>query len=99
MATAAAAVVAKARRDVVDHFMHADAVTPDKAVGYSPQRRLHRRQFARLVAGGILIESAPGRWHLDMPAYAAQAKKRRRFALAGLGVAAAVAAAVGFIAG
>ena len=54
MATAAAAVVAKARRDVISHFMSRDAVSSAQAVPYQPDRRIRRKMFERFQDAGVL---------------------------------------------
>ena len=55
MATAAAAVVARARRDVVSHFMQANAVAPDGASTWISDRPLQqappRRQVCHPISG------------------------------------------------
>ena len=61
MATAAAAVVAKARRDVISHFMSRDAVSADKAVPYQPDRRIRRKMFERFQDAGVLKPGTQGR--------------------------------------
>jgi hypothetical protein len=97
MATAAAAIVAKARRDVVSHFMAHDAVTPDKAIAFVPDRRVRRRQFERMVDAGVIHEAKPGQFYLDIPAYdEATRKRRRRAGLAVLGATLAAATAALF---
>ena len=45
MASAAAAVVAKARRDVISHFMQANAVSRDSAATWVPNRPLQQRML------------------------------------------------------
>ena len=98
MATAAAAVVAKARRDVTSHFMQRNAVSSDAAVQWVPDRRLQRRVLDRFVRQGVLIEVAPDTYYLDVPAYdrwRRSARKRMAIALAGV---AAIAAAVAALA-
>ena len=69
MATAAAAVVARARRDVVSHFMQRNAVDPGAAVEWVPDRRIERRMLARFVDRGVIRETAPDTYYLDPPAY------------------------------
>ena len=97
MATAAAAVMAKARRDVVSHFMAHDAVAPDKAVAFVADRRIRRRQFQRMVDAGVIHEAKPGQFYIDIPAYeAATRKRRRRTGLAVLGATLAAATAALF---
>lgn len=95
MATAAAAIMAKARRDVISHFMTHDATSADKAIAYEGERRVQRRQFQRLVDAGVIHAAAPGSYYLDIPAYDAASRSRRRrvgFAMIGATLAAAAAA-------
>jgi hypothetical protein len=96
MATAAAAIVARARRDVVSHFMQHNAVNSGAAVSWVPERRIQRRMLARFVRRGVIIETAPGTYYLDPPAYDDWHRSvRKRAAVAVLAVAAiGVAAAV-----
>ncbi|MHA6721453.1 hypothetical protein [Sphingomonas sp. RS2018] len=78
MATTAAAVVAKARRDVISHFMSRDAVSPEKAVPFKPDRRIRRRMFERLCDAGVLKPGANSGHYLDIPAWDVYGRKRRR---------------------
>ena len=97
MATAAAAVVAKARRTVISHFMSANAVAPDSAIAFASDRRIERRIFDRFVAAKVLLPTADGRYYLDVPAWDAYSKSRRRrvgMLLGGLAVAAGAAVAL-----
>lgn len=79
MSTAAAAVIARARRDLVSHFMLADAVRPEDAVPFIPRRFIDRRMFERFKRRGLL---KPGKgddcWYLDIPAYHADRMWRLR---------------------
>ena len=94
MATAAAAVGAAMRR-VTSDLMSNNAVSPDSAVYFVPDRGLQRRVLARLVRRGVIIETKPDTYYLDVPAYDAWRRGlRRRIALvfggallAGIGVA------------
>ncbi|MCW3798236.1 hypothetical protein OMW55_10530 [Sphingomonas sp. BN140010] len=98
MATAAAAVVAKARRDVISHFMQARAVDAASASRWVPDRRVQRRMLARLVRQGVLIETAADAYFLDLPAYDDWKRTlRRRIALL-TGSAALIAALAGIFA-
>ena len=98
MATAAAAVVAKARRDVGSHFMQLNAVSPAAAVRWIPDRHIQRRALARFVRQDVILETAEDTYYLDVPAYdrwRRAARKRLAVALAGIAaVGAAVAALV-----
>ncbi|MBY0519128.1 MAG: hypothetical protein K2P79_01745 [Sphingomonas sp.] len=78
MATAAAAVVAKARRDVISHFMAANAVSPELAVPFATDRRIERRAFDRFAAAKVLLPTPDGRYYLDVPTWDAYSKQQRR---------------------
>ena len=69
MATAAAALAARARRHIQHVFFAADALRSDRTVDYRPDNGFEERQFARLRAGGAIHEEQPGRYWLDLPAY------------------------------
>src|SRR3954453_9192918 len=69
MATAAAAAVARARRDIQHHFFSQDAVRPDRAVTFDANRRIEERQFERMRSRGIIREAKPGLYWLDVVAY------------------------------
>ena len=97
MATAAAAVIAKARRTVISHFMSANAVSPHSAVTFSSDRRVERRIFDRFVAAKVLLPTPDGCYYLDVPVWDAYSKSRRRrvgMLLGGLAVAAGAAVAL-----
>jgi len=76
MATAAAAAVAKARRDIQHHFFSHDAVRPDRAVAFEPNRRIEERQFERMRSRGIIREAKPGLYWLDVVAYDIDLRQR-----------------------
>lgn len=87
MATGAAAAVARARRDIQHHFFSEDAVRPERAVPFEPDRMIERRQFERMLARGVIREAQPGSYWLDVVAYDAdlqQRYRRIRFALIGV---------------
>ncbi len=69
MATAAAALTARARREIQHAFFSADAVRPDRAIAFRPDNGFEERQFARLRRGGAIHEESPGLYWLDLPAY------------------------------
>lgn len=76
MATAAAAAVAKVRRDIQHHFFSHDAVRPDRAVAFEPDRRIEQRQFERMRSIGIIREAKPGLFWLDVVAYDIDLRQR-----------------------
>jgi hypothetical protein len=69
MASAAAAAVARARRDIQHHFFSKDAVRPDRAIAFEPSRRIERRLFERMMSRGIIRQVKQGRYWLDVVAY------------------------------
>lgn len=73
----AGAAVARARRRVIEHFMRANAVSPDKAITFESARFVQRRMFDRLVRAGVL-KPAEGGHYLDVPAYEANSRLRRQ---------------------
>ena len=68
MATAAAAVGAAMRR-VISHLMGANAVSPESAVYFVPERRLQRRVLDRLIRRGVIVETKPETYYIDIPVY------------------------------
>lgn len=60
MATAAAALAARARREIQHAFFSADAVRPDRAIAFCPDNGFEERQFARLHRNGAIHEERPG---------------------------------------
>ena len=80
MATAAAAVMARARRQVVSHFMAGNAVSPTSAITFKPDRRVKRRQFERMRDAGVIQTVAMDRYWLDLPRYDEWVRGRRRLA-------------------
>ncbi|WP_155264651.1 hypothetical protein [Sphingomonas segetis] len=90
MATAAVAV---AMRKVTSHLMSNNAVSAKDAVHFVPDRPFQRRMLARLVRRGVIVETAPDRYYIDIPAYDRWRRGLRRrvalllggVALAGLG--------------
>ena len=60
------ALVARARRRVVDDLQSRDATTAARAVAYAPKDRLiDRRVFGRMREAGAVVEAEPGRFFLD----------------------------------
>ena len=98
---AVAAMVARARRDIVRHFTAAGATAPERAVAYDPDAagrptRIRRRLFRRMTAFGAVREPRPGLFYLDeerLDAFRWSMRKRvvGILALAGAAVAAAIA--------
>jgi hypothetical protein len=78
MATAAAALVARARREIQHHFFSHDAVRPDRAVAFDPGNGIERRQFERMVGRGIIHQTGAGDYWLDVVAYDVDLRARHR---------------------
>ncbi|HLO19382.1 MAG TPA: hypothetical protein VK192_02690 [Sphingomicrobium sp.] len=78
----ASAAIAVAMRRVTSHLMSNNAVSPETAVSFVPDRLLQQRMLARLVRRGVITETAPDRYYLDVPAYDRWRRDvRRRVAL------------------
>ena len=91
--------MARARRRLISHFMEADAVSADKAIGYAPERGIERRLLERLIDQGVLHVGKAGTYWLDIPAYDKWNRKRRRRAGILVGTAVAIGAALSLFAG
>jgi len=93
MATAAA-VAALGQQAVIDAFMQSEAVRPAQAIFFAPEGSIQRRFFRGYTKTGI-IKPEGARWYLDLPAYSAAKRGRRKKTMA---VAAMLAAAAGIAA-
>ncbi len=76
MATAAAALIAKARRDIQHEFFSQDAVRADRAIAFDPSRHIQRRVFERWQRAGVIREEGKGRYWLDVIAYDVDLRRR-----------------------
>ena len=99
MATAAAAIIAKAQRDVVSHFMAANAVSPEQAIAFQPGRRIRQRQFERLCDSGIIHAAGDDRYWIDAPRYDQWSRSRRKRIGVAIGALAVIGAILATIAG
>ena len=99
MATSAAAIMAKARRDVISHFMRADAVSEANAVAYQPGRNIRLRQFERLRSAGVIRTAGIDKYWIDAPRYDEWSRSRRRRVGLAMGAVALVGAVAALIAG
>lgn len=97
-AAAAGAAMVRARRRLTAHFRDAGATTADAATACAPDRGIERRMLARMIAAGVVREAAPGRYWLDEPVLETWNRARRRRAAMMVGAAAAIGAAVAFLA-
>ena len=76
MATGAAALIAKARRDIQHEFFSQDAVRPDRAIAFDATRHIQRRVFERWQRAGVIREERPGHFWLDVAAYDVDLRRR-----------------------
>jgi len=76
MATAAAAVIARARRDIQHEFFSQDAVRAERAIAFEPHRHAQRRVFERWQRAGVIQEARPGHYWLDVTAYDVDLRRR-----------------------
>ena len=76
MATTAAAVVARARREVLELFFDKEAFSPERAVDFEPRMDVQRRYLEQLIAEGIVHEMEPGRYWFEMEAYREQQRQK-----------------------
>lgn len=99
MATAVAAMIVKARREIVSHFMANNAVSAANAVAFAPNRRIKRRQFGRMRDAGVIHTTGMDRYWLDVPRYDEWQRSRRRRAGVLVGAAALIGATIALLAG
>lgn len=59
----------KVRDRVADKLVLQGAIVPARAVAFAPQGRFEQWLFARLLRRGAVVEAAPGRFYLNVPAY------------------------------
>lgn len=76
MATAAAAAVANARRNIQHEFFSRDAVRADRAIDFDPSRHVQRRVFERWKREGIVRQETNGLYWLDVVAYDVALRRR-----------------------
>ena len=78
MASAAAALIARARREIQHHFFEADAVRRDRTIGFEPSNGFERRIFDRYLRRGIVREAKGGQFWMDVAAYDVDLRRRHR---------------------
>ena len=76
MATAAAAIIARARRDIQHEFFRHDAVRAERAIAFDPRQHAQRRVFERWQRAGVIHEARPGHYWLDVIAYDVDLRQR-----------------------
>lgn len=78
MATAAAAAIARARRDIQHEFFSQDAVRAERAIAFDPSRHAQRVVFERWRRAGVIQEARPGHYWLDVIAYDVDLRQRHQ---------------------
>jgi len=71
-----------------------NSVSPETAIYFVPERRLQRRVLARLIRRGVIVQTEPDTYYIDVPAYDHWRRHMRRRAallIGGVGVLAAIA--------
>ncbi|HEY6827928.1 MAG TPA: hypothetical protein VI259_13800 [Gemmatimonadaceae bacterium] len=80
-ASAAAAMIIRKERELVEHFAEAGAVSPSSARSSSELGVHERFAWIRLVERGVIREAAPGKYYFHEPTWVALRERRRRMAL------------------
>ena len=75
--TVIAAMAARARREVLEHFEERNAFEPPNAVAYDPPDPMHQRQFDHLIGLGILRDTGTGGYWIDREAVRLEEERRR----------------------
>jgi len=76
-ATAAAAIAARARREVIEFLSGKAAFDPEHAVEIDFPSNLHQRQLGHLIGRGIVHDTGSGRYWLDQAALELDEQRRR----------------------
>lgn len=92
MGAAAAAIIIKREKDLVEHFRNAGATSPQRAqtpgaLGVEDDNMIWRI----LVDRAVIREEAAGAYYLDEPSWEALGRRRRRMAIVVGGFAIALA--------
>jgi len=82
MGAAAAAIIIKREKDLVEHFRRARATSPQTAqspdaLGVEDNNFIWRR----LVGSAVIREGTGGAYYLDEPSWEAMGRRRRRLAV------------------
>lgn len=86
MGAAAAAVMIRKERDLVEHFRRLKATSPESARPRQDFNEDSSNAWNRLIRHAVIREAAPGTWYVDELSYAAMRNVRRRIVLIFLAV-------------
>lgn len=78
MASAPAALAARARREIQHQFFAQDAVRPDRAIEFRPSNGFERRRLTHMLKCGSIQLTNGNRYWLDVVAYDVDLRKRHR---------------------
>ena len=92
MGAAAAAIIIKKERDLVEHFRRVGAISPETARTQDEIGVDGRMAWFRLVDGAVIRSADNGRFYLDEPTWEAQERRRRRVMTLALVIVAVAAA-------
>lgn len=81
MGAAAAAIIIKRERDLVDHFRRAGAMSPYTAQTPSALGVEQRFAWERLVDGAVIRAGATGTYYLDEASWEALRRRRQMIAI------------------
>ena len=79
-AAGAAAVVARARRRLIEGLKGQGAISPESAAPVPTPKAIDQRMLSRLLRDGLVVQDGPERYHLDMPRLAEAEATGRRLA-------------------
>ena len=79
-ASAAAAIIIKREKDLVEHFRRAGATSPQAAQSPGALGVEDNFVWRRLVHSAVIRTGAAGTYYLDEPAWEAMGRRRRRLA-------------------
>lgn len=76
-AAGVAAAAAQARRRVVSHFLSQNAVSADRAVPFTADKRMEQRFFDRMRDDGVIQPATNGGYYLDVARWDAWQQTQR----------------------
>jgi hypothetical protein len=91
MGAAAAAIIIKREKDLVEHFRRAAATNPQAAQSSAALGVEENLVWRRLVSSAVIRPGAAGTYYLDEPSWEALGRRRRRVAVIIGGAAVALA--------
>jgi hypothetical protein len=91
MGAAAAAIIIKREKDLVEHFRRAAATNPQAAQSSDALGVEENLVWRRLVSSAVIRPGAAGTYYLDEPSWEALGRRRRRVAVIIGGAAVALA--------